>query len=154
MTHRMRLSRDFDTAVRRGRRAGRRTLVVHAAVTAAAPVGDGGAMSDDDLPARVGLIVSRAVGSAVTRNRVKRRLRAAMQSRVDALPGGSLVVLRANPPAATATGRELVGDLDSALRRVLGPVPERTGRISTEQAEPGRPNDRPTDSSTTAGTVP
>jgi ribonuclease P protein component len=116
----MRLSRDFDTAVRRGRRAGRRTLVVHAAVNTAASVGDAPSTTGGQPPARVGLIVSRAVGSAVTRNRVKRRLRAAMSSRVDALPPGALVVLRANPPAGVASGQELTGDLDSALRRVLG----------------------------------
>lgn len=125
----MRLSRDFDTAVRRGRRAGRRTLVVHAAVTNATSVGDDGSMSVVEAPPRVGLIVSRAVGSAVTRNRVKRRLRAAMGPRVDTLPGGTLVVLRANPPAAAATARELVDDLDSALRRLFAPRRERLGVV-------------------------
>jgi ribonuclease P protein component len=130
MAHRLRLSRDFDAAVRRGRRAGRRTLVVHAAVTTVPLGGDDASVSAAEAPARVGLIVSRAVGPAVTRNRVKRRLRAAMRPRLDSLPPGSLVVLRANPPAAGASARELVDDLDSALRRVLAARPEQTRVIS------------------------
>lgn len=111
LAHRMRLSRDFDTAVRRGRRAGRRTLVVHAAIT------DG--PTDDGAPARVGLVVSRAVGPAVVRNRVKRRLRAQMRPRVAELPPGALVVLRANPAAGSASAAELANDLDEALRRAV-----------------------------------
>lgn len=111
LAHRMRLSRDFDTAVRRGRRAGRRTLVVHAAI-AEAP-------TDDVAPARVGLVVSRAVGPAVVRNRVKRRLRALMRPRVAELPPGALVVLRANPAAGSASAAELSDDLDEALRRAV-----------------------------------
>ena len=68
---------------------------------------------------RVGLIVSRAVGGAVVRNRVKRRLRAAVAARLDSLPTGSLLVVRANPAAAGATSRELSADLEAALRRVF-----------------------------------
>jgi ribonuclease P protein component len=108
----MRVSRDFDTAVRRGRRAGRRTLVVHACFRADSGSGAG-------VPAKVGLVVSKGVGSAVVRNRVKRRLRAAMVSRMAALPPGALVVLRANPASASASSADLLGDLDSALRRAL-----------------------------------
>ena len=110
----MRRRCDFDTAVRRGRRAGRRTLVVHAA-TVVAEAGT----SNADVPARIGLVVSKAVGCAVTRNLVKRRLRALARSRVDALPPGTLVVLRANPPAGDASFATLGKDLDVALARVL-----------------------------------
>jgi ribonuclease P protein component len=131
----MRHRRDFDTAVRRGRRAGRRTLVVHAAATpsgdpssadavTAAVVGDGSA-----LPARVGFIVSKAVGTAVVRNRVKRRLRAAARSRLPVLPPGALVVVRANPAAASASAVTLEADLDAAFARVLaGPGTRPGGR--------------------------
>lgn len=68
----------------------------------------------------VGFVVSKAVGNAVTRNRVKRRLRAAMASRAD-LPTGSTIVVRALPAAADASFRELVGDLDACLRRATRP---------------------------------
>jgi ribonuclease P protein component len=104
----MRLGREFETAVRRGRRSGRRTVVVHAMRT--------GERGDT---ARVGFVVSKSVGTAVVRNRVKRRLRAAMASRVGALPPDALVVVRANPAAATVGSEELRADLDVALPRAV-----------------------------------
>jgi ribonuclease P protein component len=60
------------------------------------------------------------VGAAVVRTRVKRRLRHLLTSRVDRLPAGSLLVVRANPPAAGATSAQLGADLDRALDRALG----------------------------------
>ena len=105
----MRRSSDFDAAVRRGRRAGRQTLVVHLTRT------------ELDEPARVGFVVSRAVGSAVVRNRVKRRLRHLARERLDRLPAGTLAVVRANPGAATRSQAELAHDLDGALSTVLRP---------------------------------
>jgi len=125
--HRMRRRSDFEVAVRRGRRAGRRTLVVHAALTGQ-PVASG-------VTPLVGFVVSRGVGTAVVRNRVKRRLRAAMAARTGRLPEGSLVVVRANPAAAGATGAELLADLDVALGRVL-PAPVPSDPISTQPAQP------------------
>jgi ribonuclease P protein component len=76
---------------------------------------------DQDGPARVGFVVNKAVGNAVLRNRVHRRLRAVMAARLPDLPLGSLTVVRALPPSASATYDELVADVDGALRRVLGP---------------------------------
>ena len=103
----MRRSNDFDAAVRRGRRAGRQTLVVHLTRT------------ELDEPARVGFVVSRAVGSAVVRNRVKRRLRHLARERVGRLPAGTLAVVRANQAAATRSQEELGRDLDGALATLL-----------------------------------
>ena len=114
----------FAAAVRRGRRAASRTLVVH--VHAADP-------ADPDTPdpavhavpataqgpTRVGLVVSKAVGNAVARNRVKRRLRHLLRERVDRLPPGALVVVRALPSASGARSPELTRDLDRCLDRVL-----------------------------------
>ncbi len=81
-------------------------------------------MLPDDLPtppapARVGLVVGKAVGPAVVRTRVKRRLRAVASARVPTLPPGALVVLRANPAAADASSADLAADLDRALARLL-----------------------------------
>lgn len=109
--HRMRRRSEFEAAVRRGRRAGRRTLVVHARLSP-------GRTTPLDA-ARVGFVVSRAVGSAVVRNRVKRRLRAAMAGRVPFLPAGALIVVRANPSAGGVDGATLVADLDAALPKAL-----------------------------------
>ncbi|MFI6297824.1 ribonuclease P protein component [Nonomuraea sp. NPDC050790] len=103
---RMRRGEDFAAAVKRGQRAGRPTLVAHLRV------------SGEEEPL-VGFVVSRAVGGAVVRNRVKRRLRHLMRERLDRLPRGSLLVIRANPPAASAPAEILAGELDTALNRLL-----------------------------------
>jgi ribonuclease P protein component len=63
--------------------------------------------------------VSKAVGGAVVRNRVKRRLRAQMVTRLDRIPAGTDVVVRANPVAAQAISTDLGRDLDRLLGRVL-----------------------------------
>jgi ribonuclease P protein component len=69
-------------------------------------------------PPRVGFVVSKAVGGAVVRNRTKRRLRALMAARLDAIPAGTDVVVRANPVAAQANSAMLGSALDSLLPRV------------------------------------
>jgi ribonuclease P protein component len=68
----------------------------------------------------VGFVVSKAVGSAVTRNLVKRRLRHLSRERVHSLPGSAVLVVRALPPAADATFESLGHDFDRALDRLLG----------------------------------
>lgn len=67
----------------------------------------------------MGFVVSKAVGPAVTRNRVKRRLRHLMRERVAGLADGSLLVVRAQPAAASATYADLGEELDRCLARVL-----------------------------------
>ena len=125
---RLRRSRDFSLAVRRGKRSARPTLVAYtwqAGLAAPADLGSGRAadgMPDGvriDVPARVGIVVGAAVGGAVTRNRVKRRLRHLLRARVDRLTSGSLCVIRALPAAATADYHQLARDLDFALRTPL-----------------------------------
>ncbi len=107
----MRRGAEFALTVRTGTRAGRPCVVGHLLVR------------DDPLygrePARVGFVVSRAVGPAVTRNRVKRRLRELMRGYLQSLPGGSLLVVRANAAAAHASQPDLAADLDSVIRSLL-----------------------------------
>ncbi|WP_084704199.1 ribonuclease P protein component [Phaeacidiphilus oryzae] len=120
--NRLRRREDFATAVRRGRRAGRPLLVVHLRRDVAAPevsTGNPHRVGGMTPPARAGFVVSKAVGPAVVRNRVKRRLRHLVRDRLDLLPAGSLVVVRALPPAAGAEYADLARDLDTALRRLL-----------------------------------
>lgn len=117
----------FRAASRRGHRAGARTVVTHLLLpteqqvvgmsgppSAAAPV----AAQPDP---RVGFVVSKAVGNAVTRNRVKRRLRHAVRERLAVLPSGSVLVVRALPAAGPASYLELAGDLERCLERVAQP---------------------------------
>lgn len=103
----MRRSADFQQTVRRGARGGRPTLVVHVTTTT------------DPGPPVVGLVVSRAVGVAVVRNRVRRRLREVLRARLGSLPPGTRVVVRAQPAAAEATFARLASDVDAALDRAL-----------------------------------
>ena len=75
---------------------------------------------DVSTPGRVGFVVSKSVGPAVTRNRVKRRLRHLMRERVTLLADDSLLVVRAQPSAAEASYRDLGVELDRCLERVVG----------------------------------
>jgi ribonuclease P protein component len=68
---------------------------------------------------RVGLVVSKAVGNAVVRNRVKRRLRHQVAPLLTTLPAGTTVVLRALPPAADSTSAEVAEELRAGLTRCL-----------------------------------
>jgi ribonuclease P protein component len=68
---------------------------------------------------RVGFVVGKAVGNAVVRNQVKRRLRHLARERLASLPGAAVLVVRALPAAATASYAELGRDLDRALGKLL-----------------------------------
>ncbi len=104
-SHRLRDSAEFGVTVRRGRRAGTRTLVVHVArPTSAGPV-------------RVGFVAGKPVGGAVVRNRTKRRLRALVRPLLPQVLPGTRVVVRANPPAAQSSTAVLERDLASAFTR-------------------------------------
>jgi len=67
---------------------------------------------------RVGLVVGKAVGTSVVRHQVSRRLRAQLRLRLDRLPAGAAVVVRALPDAAAAPSRTLGRDLDRALAKL------------------------------------
>ncbi|GAB4098984.1 ribonuclease P protein component [Sinomonas halotolerans] len=105
-THRLRTGADFTHTVRSGVRQGRRNVVLYAAAS-------------DGRPSRFGFIVSKAVGNAVTRNLVKRRLREAAASTVRRHPRGVDVVVRALPASADATWADLCRDYESALGGAL-----------------------------------
>ena len=115
---RLRRRADFTSTLRRSRGVrGGALLVVHVAAAEPSDIGAplGPSVSPTDL-VQVGLVVSRTVGPAVTRNRVRRRLRHLMATRLRELPAGARVVVRALPASATATFAEL----DAALGRALG----------------------------------
>jgi ribonuclease P protein component len=114
---RLRRRSDFTAAVRRGSRSGRKLLTGHLLVPAAGAVGE-------DRPPRAGFVVSRAVGNAVVRNRVRRRLRVLVREFLSSLPRGSLLVVRAHPQAATANQADLAAELavvmNTLVRRQAG----------------------------------
>lgn len=134
---RLRRREDFAVTIRNGRRAGRGALVVHFLQSTVEP-----ALADQPsaragfvvsepaapmLPARAGLVVSKAVGNAVVRNLVKRRLRHLVRSHLADLPPESMVVVRALPASATAGYEDLGRDLEAALTAARRPK-SREGR--------------------------
>ncbi len=69
---------------------------------------------------RFGAVVSKKVGNAVTRNRIKRHLREefrAIRSEITFLGDMDLVVI-ARPSAANAVGEKIRSDFNQALRRL------------------------------------
>jgi ribonuclease P protein component len=67
-------------------------------------------------PARFGFIVTKAVGGAVTRNTVKRRLRAVGHAVLPAVPGGTDVVIRALPGSDEVPWATLHSEIQGGLR--------------------------------------
>lgn len=103
---------DFSRTVRRGHRIGRRDIVVHALC------------SDADLRSggpRIGLIVNKAVGNAVVRHRVARRLRHVCLEliRSGELPDSVDVVIRALPGTSAASSHELDDQLRSTVKKLV-----------------------------------
>ena len=121
--HRLRAHADFVAVFRGARgaggsRSGSRLIVVHANSTDAR-AGE---------PPRVGLVVSKAVGNAVVRNRTKRVLRALMSARIGQVPTGVDVVIRANTHVPSAPTPVLARDLDRLLGIVLRRMTPQNGR--------------------------
>jgi len=68
---------------------------------------------------RFGLSVPRAVGNAVTRNRIKRQLRELWRARLDRVPGGQDYVLIVRPGVAEAAEANGSGWLADRVDEVL-----------------------------------
>jgi ribonuclease P protein component len=98
---------EFRTTARQGRRVSAPGLVLHARV------------EDAPTAPRVGFVVGRPVGTAVTRNQVRRRLRHLVAARFELLPAGARLVVRATPAAAGRSSATLGAALDDALSRAF-----------------------------------
>ena len=72
-----------------------------------------------------GFVVSKAVGNAVVRNKVRRRLRHLVRPLLGDLPDGSSLVVRALPAAADASFATLGADLEAALAAARRPRRQR-----------------------------
>lgn len=106
--HRMTRSAEFGATVSRGKRAAQPDIVVYTLRPDQA--GEPGP--------RIGLIVSKAVGNAVARHKVSRRLRHAARAILDDLDPAEQVVIRALPPSRDAISPRLEQELRTALQRI------------------------------------
>ena len=108
--HRLSRSRDFEAVYRHGRSFASRYVVLYWFPR-----------EDADGDPRLGLAVPKSLGSAVTRNRLKRQLREAWRARLDDVPPGRDYVILARaglPEAADSRGLDwLVERIDEVLRR-------------------------------------
>ena len=109
---RARLSRsaDFERAYRQGSSHGNRHFVVYAFERP-------GAQASEEP--RLGLSVSRKVGGAVERNRVKRLVREAFVAEAREAAARHDIVVVARPPARELAEREGLAGVRAALRELL-----------------------------------
>jgi ribonuclease P protein component len=121
---RVRTRSDHKLVAQTGCRVRRGALVL--SMVAAAPEVSTAAGIEPGQP-RAAAIAGRRVGPAVTRNRVKRRIRELLRERLVELPAGSLLVVRALPGAERASYAQLGGWMDAGLRACRSQSP---GRIA------------------------
>ncbi len=95
---------EFRSVVRRGRRHAAPEAVYYRLVR-------------EGEPLRFGFIVSRAVGDAVDRNRLRRRMRAVGRELGDSGCSGEDVVIRALPGSAELSWVQLSGRMRTELAR-------------------------------------
>lgn len=108
--HRIVHGDDYKSVVRRGKRAGTPHLMIYSTVREAAG------------PARFGFIVSKAVGNAVVRNTVRRRLKSIALEMLPAISPGVDVVVRARPEAAQASWVTLRAEISPVVNKGLASV--------------------------------
>ena len=107
--NRLTRSQDFDAVYRRGRSVSTRFLVLYWF-----------AREDAADEPRLGLAVPKRIGSAVTRNRIKRRLRELWRARLESIPSGRDYVLVVRPGFAEAAASRNADWLRERLDEVLG----------------------------------
>jgi ribonuclease P protein component len=106
--HRLSRSRDFDAVYRHGRSVSTRFLVLY------------WFPRDDEGEARLGIAVPKGAGTAVARNRVKRRLREAWRARLAEVPAGRDYVLIARPALSEGLEGRDAAWLGERVDEVLG----------------------------------
>lgn len=106
LRHRVTRGDDYRRIVRCGYRVGGALCITHAV------------LRETGEPARFGFIVSKAVGNAVHRNLVRRRMKTIVERRIAAGLAGVDIVFRALPASLDASYSDLERELTRALDRV------------------------------------
>ena len=107
--HRLSRSRDFDAVYRHGRSVSTRFLVLYWFPH-----------EEEGGDARLGLAVPKGAGTAVTRNRIKRRLRETWRALLDEIPAGRDYVLIVRPGLPEAAETRGADWLRERVLEVLG----------------------------------
>ncbi len=108
---RLRKRSGFLATQERGQRIAGRNLVLYAMLST-----DG----TSDKSARLGITVSRKVGTAVVRNRVKRWVRESYRKMVPPAPRGADLVVIAKPSIAGTSYRATAEELGRLFLRIAG----------------------------------
>lgn len=101
----LRRQADFARLRRQGRRVSTKSLTIYR-----------GDAFDDDASSVVGITVSKAIGKAVVRNKLRRRLAAIVDGALAEQPAMRLLIV-ARPVAAETPFTELRAEVTSALAR-------------------------------------
>ncbi|KIG12640.1 Ribonuclease P protein component [Enhygromyxa salina] len=124
---RIKQRREFLRVQRRGRKHHvRHFLVFVMPRLTAAPQGPVDAASPPEpQPTRLGITVTRKVGNAVVRNRIKRLVREVFRQHRSRLPAGLDIVWVAKQQAAGATFAQVLDDFEALVRRgdLVSPQP-------------------------------
>lgn len=100
---------DYRRIVRTGHRVGDANCIVHAVFRSE---------SEAEAPARFGFIVSKAVGNAVQRNLVRRRLKTIADRQIRAGLAATDIVIRALPESLNAPFAELEIEVSRSIVRL------------------------------------
>ncbi len=102
---RLKKNNDFQLVFKRGRSTANRQFVVYVL------------KFPERVECRLGLSVSKKIGNAVTRNRIKRKVKEVFRSLDSRLEKGCDYVVIARNPAASMTFAEIESSLQHVLKR-------------------------------------
>ena len=102
--YRMRTTRDYNKVYKYGKKIPSRYILVFV-------------LKSGQNISRFGFVTSKKVGNAVTRNKIKRRLRAVVQKNLPRLHQGYDLIIIARNSARHASAEQLEKDLMKAMQR-------------------------------------